>query len=159
MRHDMITISREYGAGASELASLLGPVLGWRVLDAEIPVAVATRLGIPDDALEEWDEHAPGFLESIGNSLMLGSPDLLIDPAFAGRPQSRDVAAATRRLLLEAAATPPLIVVGHGGRTRSICGSWRRSPAAAGGSLRAGRAPSERRWRSRRRSIAIACTT
>jgi hypothetical protein len=114
MRRDLITLSREYGAGASELASLLGAALGWRVLDADIPVAVAKRLGIPDDALEQWDEHAPSLLENIGNSLMLGSPDLKIDPGFVGRPQARDIAAATRSLLLDAAATPPLIVVGHG---------------------------------------------
>ena len=114
MQADLITISREYGAGASELASLLGARLGWRVLDSDIPVAVAKRLDIPPDSLEQWDEHAPRLLESIGHSLMLGSPDLLIDPAFVGRPDARDVAAATRDLLIEAVATPPAIVVGHG---------------------------------------------
>jgi cytidylate kinase len=114
MQPDLITISREYGAGGSELASLLGATLGWRVLDSDIPVAVAKRLGIRPDSPEHWDEHAPGLLENIGNSFMLGSPDLLIDPALVGRPDARDVAAATRDLLLEAVATPPLIVVGHG---------------------------------------------
>ena len=79
---------------ASELASLFGARLGWRVLDSDIPVAVAKRLDIPPDSLEQWDEHAPRLLESIGHSLMLGSPDLLIDPAFVGRPDARDVAAA-----------------------------------------------------------------
>jgi hypothetical protein len=29
----LITVSREYGAGGSELAALLGERLGWRVLD------------------------------------------------------------------------------------------------------------------------------
>lgn len=114
MHTDLITISREYGAGASELAVLLGTRLGWRVLDAEIPHTVAERLRIPADSLEEWDEHAPRFLESVGNSFMLGSPDLLIDPSFVGRPQPRDVAAATQSFLREAAAASPLIVVGHG---------------------------------------------
>jgi cytidylate kinase len=114
MPTDLITISREYGAGASELASLVGVRLGWRVLDKDIPIAVAKRLGIPADSLERWDEHAPRLLESIGHALMLGSPDLLIDPAHLGRPDARDVAAATRDLLIEAVATPPAIVVGHG---------------------------------------------
>jgi hypothetical protein len=72
------------------------------------------RLRIPSDALESWDEHAPGFLESLGNALVLGSPSLLLDPAIATRPHARDVAAATRQVLIEAAATPPLIIVGHG---------------------------------------------
>lgn len=114
MPADLITLSRQYGAGASELASLLGARLGWRVLDAEIPVEVARRLGIPSGSLEEWDEHAPGLLETMGNALLLGSPELLVDPAFAARPHPRDIAAATHQLLVESAASPPLIVVGHG---------------------------------------------
>jgi cytidylate kinase len=111
---DLITISREYGAGASRLGALLGEQLGWRVLDADIPSDVAGRLGLPPDALAEWDEHAPGLLESIGNAFILGSPELLIDAAVAVRPPARDVAAATKKHLLARAETPPLVIVGHG---------------------------------------------
>ena len=117
MPADLITLSREYGAGASELASVLGERLGWRVLDSEIPLAAARRLGIPADSLEDWDEHAPGLLESLGNALLLGSPELLVDPAVAARPHARDVADATTALLREAAEDPPLIVVGHGAQS------------------------------------------
>jgi cytidylate kinase len=111
---DLITLSREYGAGAGQLASLLGVRLGWRVLDGDIPVAVARRLGIPSTSLEQWDEHAPGLFESMGNALLLGSPDLLVDPNFAARPQPRDIASATQDVLLESADRPPVIIVGHG---------------------------------------------
>ena len=114
MAADLITLSREYGAGASELAGLLGARLGWRVLDAEIPLEVARRLKIPSSSLEDWDEHAPGLIESIGNALLLGSPEVLVDPTFAARPQAHVVADVTRRLLVESASQPPLIVVGHG---------------------------------------------
>ena len=114
MRTDLITISREYGAGASELASLLGARLGWRVLDADIPLAVAKRLGIPSDSLEQWDEHAPRFFEAMGHALLLGSPDVLLDPSFTRTPDARDVAAVTRELLLKEMETPPAIIVGHG---------------------------------------------
>jgi cytidylate kinase len=116
MRSDLITISREFGAGASDLAARLGETLGWPVLDAEIPHAVAERLGIPDDSLEQWDEHSPGLLESIGHALVMGSPDVVLDPTYARRPVAEDVANATRDLLLERAAGVPLIVVGHGGQ-------------------------------------------
>src|SRR4030088_2143556 len=109
-RVDLITISREYGAGASELAAALGARLYFRVLDTDIPLAVAKRLRIPSDALESWDEHAPRFLENVGNALLLGSPNMLLDPAMATRPQARDVAAATRQVLVDAVATPPLII-------------------------------------------------
>lgn len=113
-RVDLITISREYGAGASELATALGAALHFPIFDADIPLAVARRLRISSDALESWDEHAPRFLESLGNALVLGSPDMLLDPTIVTRPHARDVAAATRLVLTEAAETPPLIIVGHG---------------------------------------------
>lgn len=114
MRYDVITISREYGAGGSVLASRLGERLAWRVLDSEIPALVAGRLGVPLESLEAWDEHAPGFLESLGDAFTLGSPDVLLDPDYAPRPRARDVARETAVVLREAAATPGIIIVGHG---------------------------------------------
>jgi len=114
MRYDLITLSREYGAGASELAGLLGAALGWRVLDADIAAAVALRLGLERDALTQWDEHAPSLLENLGSSMMMGTPELPVTAALAGRPPARDAAAATRAVLEEAAAAGPAIIVGHG---------------------------------------------
>jgi cytidylate kinase len=111
---DLITLSREYGAGASMLAAALGERLGWRVLDEEIPLEIARRLGLPDDALVETDEHAATLLERVGQALVMGSPDLLVNPAVIRLPDPADVAAVTRQLLFEAAADPPLIIVGHG---------------------------------------------
>ncbi|MBW7932131.1 MAG: cytidylate kinase-like family protein [Gemmatimonadaceae bacterium] len=114
MQYDLITISREYGAGASELAVRLGADLGWQVLDVDIALAVADRLGVSRDSLAQWDEHAPGFFENIGGALMVGTPELPVDALVASRPQARDVAATTRDFLVEAAALQPSIIVGHG---------------------------------------------
>ncbi len=111
---DLVTISREYGAGASDLARRLGERLGWRVIDSQIPAAVATRLGIPLDALGEWDEHAPGLLESIGHALVLGSPEILLDSSVTSRPDARRVANVTSDYLRAEAETPRAVIVGHG---------------------------------------------
>jgi hypothetical protein len=40
----LITISREYGAGGSELGVFLGKELGWPVLDHELVQQLAARL-------------------------------------------------------------------------------------------------------------------
>lgn len=114
---DIITLSREYGAGASDLAEALGAHLGWPVLDHQIPALVAERLEIPDEALEDSVEHVPTLLENIGTALLRGTPELLIDPNVVGVPEPSVIAAATRELIHEAAAHPPLIVVGHGGQS------------------------------------------
>ena len=114
---DLITLSREYGAGASALAEKLGAHLGWRVLDTYIPHLVAERIGLDEAAIEEADEHVPSMLENIGNALLIGSPDVLIDPEVAQLPDPERVAIATRAVMVEAAERPPLIVVGHGGQS------------------------------------------
>ncbi|MEP6989364.1 MAG: cytidylate kinase-like family protein [bacterium] len=114
MRHDVITLSREYGAGASELAGLLRQQLGWPILDEEITQMVAAELGLPHAFLEEWDEHSPGFLESFGNALRLGSPDMLMDPSYVARPSAPDIVRATRDVVQRAADAAPVILVGHG---------------------------------------------
>ncbi len=95
MPYNLITISREYGAGARALA-------------------VAGRLGLSRDSLTQWDEHAPGFFESIGGAMMVGTPELSVDASVVSRPHARDVAAATRDYLVDAVALQPSIVVGHG---------------------------------------------
>jgi hypothetical protein len=40
----LVTISREYGAGGSELGVLLGEKLGWLVIDHELVRRLAARL-------------------------------------------------------------------------------------------------------------------
>ncbi|NUO64311.1 MAG: cytidylate kinase-like family protein [Gemmatimonadaceae bacterium] len=111
---DMITLSREYGAGAGELARRLSATLGWRVVGEDIPHLVADRLHLPDDAVEECDEHVPTLLENLGNALLMGNPDLLIDPEVAQRPDPERVFVAARDVMLDAAKTPPVILLGHG---------------------------------------------
>ena len=45
----LITISRRYGAGGSEVARLVADSLGWRVVDNAFVDAVAERAGLPPD--------------------------------------------------------------------------------------------------------------
>lgn len=113
---DLITISREYGAGAGVLASILGERLGWRVLGDDMPALIARRLGLPDDAIVETDEHAASLLERVSHALIMGSPDVLVDASVARQPEADDVARITKEILLEAAQSPPVIIVGHGGQ-------------------------------------------
>ena len=109
----LITISREYGAGGSELAAVLGGHLGWRVMDHELIHELALRLECEDAEVEALSEHPPSFLDRLAASAVVTAPESACHTA----PWSTDadrLAAVTREVLLEAAARPPLIVVGHG---------------------------------------------
>jgi Cytidylate kinase-like family len=110
----LITISREYGAGGSELGVLLGQSLGWPVLDHELVSKLAARLSCDEGEVVAMDEHAPTFLERLAAVATVTAPESRVH----SRPWTTDpdcVAAAAREVLLEAARNLPLVVVGHGG--------------------------------------------
>jgi cytidylate kinase len=109
----IITVSREYGAGGSELAALLGTRMGWRVLDHELIQQLARRLECETTEIAALSEHPPSFLDRLASSGLVTAPE----SAFHAGPWSTDadrLAALTREVLLEEAEQPPLIVVGHG---------------------------------------------
>ena len=111
---DVITISREYGAGGSELAAALGARLGWPVLDDELVPRIAARLGIERRVVESLDERPPGLMARFAASFMVTPPEAPILVGPHELPTADAIAAACRATILDAAKTPPVIIVGHG---------------------------------------------
>lgn len=58
---NVITISRQYGAGASELAQMLAGRLGFRVMDDELLQMAADRSGMDLEKIERVYEQRPSF--------------------------------------------------------------------------------------------------
>lgn len=111
---DLITISREFGAGGAQLAHALGARLGWRVLDEEIVRQVGERLQISPAVISARDEQAPHLLERIGMSMLLSSPELIPSAEAIRMPTSDDIVEATRDVIRREAEKLPLIILGHG---------------------------------------------
>lgn len=111
---DLITISREYGAGGSELATALNARLGWRVLDRNLVKQVADRLQLDPRTVTIMDEHPPGILARISSTLLITRPQWTgaVDTGEFLSPDA--VAEASRAAMLEAVKSPPAIIVGHG---------------------------------------------
>src|SRR6266852_5148309 len=55
---NVITVSREYGAGGGEVAKRLAEQLGWELLDRELLHQAAQVEHVPDADLERLDEKA-----------------------------------------------------------------------------------------------------
>lgn len=110
----LITISREFGAGGSELASALGQRLGWRVLDRDLIARLAERLQLNEDVVERLDERPPARLARLTAALLIAIPEnpVPVDPISA--LDLDHIAAAVRSLIEEQVQELPLIVVGHG---------------------------------------------
>ena len=110
----IVTLSREYGAGGSQLGLLLGSALGWPVLDRDLAERLAKRLRCKSTDVEEHHERAPRVLERIAAAFTVVPSDAPVLPEMTRAPNPDTLFEATRAVLLEAVRTPPLIVIGHG---------------------------------------------
>jgi cytidylate kinase len=62
---NVITVSREYGAGGGELARRLAERLGWELLDRELLHQAAAVEGMPDAEIEAMDEKSVGLVDRL----------------------------------------------------------------------------------------------
>ncbi len=62
---NVITVSREFGAGGGEVAALLARKLGWELLDRELLHRAAAVEHVPDAELERLDERALGLVDRL----------------------------------------------------------------------------------------------
>jgi CMP/dCMP kinase len=111
---DLITVSREYGAGGSDLARALGERLRWPVLDRDLVQRVAERLRLDPRAVEAQDEHPPSLFARLSAAMLITPPELPLSLDTSSVLSPDAVAEAARAAILAAAETPPLVVVGHG---------------------------------------------
>ena len=110
----IVTLSREYGAGGSQLGLLLGSARGWPVLDRDLAERLAKQLRCRSADVEAHHERAPRFLERIAAAFTVVPSDAPVLPELSRLPNPDTLVEATRAVLLEAVRTPPLIVIGHG---------------------------------------------
>jgi cytidylate kinase len=88
--------------------------LGYRLLDEDLPVVVAARLGTSPEAVDGMQYQQDGFGQRLLRSLSVAMPE-----SFQPAPEVEDLAAVTQReiarLMNEAADAGDVIVVGRVG--------------------------------------------
>src|SRR2546425_9560647 len=116
MAPPVITITRQYASGGSEVARLVAAELRWDVIDNEFVDEVARRAGLPADAVAQREERAPGLLERLARTLAAGSPEMFIATAGIPRvePDEAAIVHLTERVIAEAAAHGRIVLVGRG---------------------------------------------
>ena len=112
-----ITISRQYGSGGGEIAARLAKHLGWRLIDHEVIVEVASRLGVTENDAAQRDERAEGFVDQLLYGIRAVDPtplSLLGFPNPVTAPQAYDYAFALRETVLGAVNAGQVVIVGRG---------------------------------------------
>lgn len=112
----IVTVSRMFGAGGSEVAENVARTLGWSLLDNSIVERVATQLGTTTAEVEARDERVSGVTQRLADALAYGSPEILpmLADGAAMPPSEERVLEVTRRVIAEAVAQGPAVLVGRG---------------------------------------------
>lgn len=114
----VITISRQFGSGGSDIARLVAQWANVKYVDQEIIAEVARRIGSDIQTATEQDEHVGGMAEHIISALQASNPFTLqytLSPTRT-QQQSKDLAhlQLTQNVILETASEGNAIIVGRG---------------------------------------------
>lgn len=110
----ILTVSRLYGSGGSEVAALTARLLGWSLLDNTVVDAVAARMGLSVAEVRDREERVPSLVERLTSAMAMGSQEWAGPIAAAKRPTDEQLIEVTRHIIEEAIASGPVVVVGRG---------------------------------------------
>ncbi|HEY6088517.1 MAG TPA: cytidylate kinase-like family protein [Gemmatimonadaceae bacterium] len=110
----IVTVSRLYGSGGSEVAALTAQQLGWALLDNAVVDAVAARMGLSVAEVRDREERVPSLVERLTSAIAMGSQEWMSPIAAAKQPTDEQLIEVTRHIIEEAIIRGPLVVVGRG---------------------------------------------
>jgi cytidylate kinase len=116
MAAPVITFTRQFASGGSDIAHLVAVALGWEVIDNEFVDTVARRAGLPVEEVAQREERAPGLLERVARALAVGSPEMFMTAPSASSAEHDEatIVRMTERVIAEAAAHGRVVLVGRG---------------------------------------------
>ena len=114
-----VTMSREYGSGGGEIAARLARQLGWHLIDHEVVVRVAQKLGVKQAHVAAHDEQVEGlaarFLSNLSSLttqwVELGERGAVLP---TGAAEAEQYHAALRQVVEAAVSTGQVVIVGRG---------------------------------------------
>lgn len=110
----IITISRQYRAGASTIAAKVSEVLGWTVVDDAFTDAIAERSGLTLEDVRSLEESVPSFMERFAQSSALSFPEFLVStPSAIEEPEAVKLARVTRHFIEELGRRDRVVMVGR----------------------------------------------
>jgi cytidylate kinase len=114
----VVTVSRQYGAGGSSVATVVARRLGAEVLDKKLIEQVAARLAMEPEEVEQEEERPRTLLEKMVRSFGAFEPPMgsgwsppYPDPLFDPR---KEILELTEQVVREAASAGNVVIVGRG---------------------------------------------
>jgi len=105
----ILTVSRLYGSGGSEVAAIVAKTLGWSLLDNAVVDAVAMRMGLSVAEVQAREERVPSLVERLTSAMAMGSQEWMSPIADTRRPTDEQLIEVTRHIIEEAIARGPVV--------------------------------------------------
>jgi cytidylate kinase len=111
----IVTVSRQYGSGGSEIAERVARALGWQLYDNAVVDSVAARLGMTPAEVSAREERVPTLGERFASAMSLAAPETLITGEYMAIPPSEErIVEVTQRVMEDAVQAGPAVIVGRG---------------------------------------------
>lgn len=111
----VITISRQYGSGGSEVAERVARALGWKLYDNAVVEEVAQRLRMTPAEVSAREERVPSLVERMASALALSAPEMMpMVGDLAAQPSEDRMVMVTQRVIEDAVRAGPAVLVGRG---------------------------------------------
>jgi cytidylate kinase len=111
----IVTVSRQYGSGGSEVAERVARALGWTLYDNAVVEEVASRLRMTPAEVSAREERVPSLVERMATAMALGAPEMMpMVGDIAAQPSEERMMMMTRRVIEDAVQAGPAVLVGRG---------------------------------------------
>ncbi|HEX6597882.1 MAG TPA: cytidylate kinase-like family protein [Gemmatimonadaceae bacterium] len=122
----IVTVSRQYGSGGSEVAERVAQALHWKLYDNAVVEEVAARLRMTPAEVSAREERVPSLVERMASAMALGVPEVMpVVGELATVPSEERMVMMTKRVIEDAVQAGPAVLVGRGAQ----CMLARRSDA------------------------------
>jgi len=111
----IVTVSRQYGSGGSEVAERVAKALGWKLYDNAVVEEVAARLRMTPAEVSAREERVPSLVERMASAMALGVPEVMpVVGEMAAVPSEERMVMMTKRVIEDAVQAGPAVLVGRG---------------------------------------------
>ena len=110
----IITIDREYGSGAADIAATLAARLGWKLWDELLTIEIARILGCDCPAVEEREERRDALHYRLFKAFMRGSFEGTLNAQRVKMVDADCIREAAEKVVREAAGQGNCVIVGRG---------------------------------------------
>jgi cytidylate kinase len=110
----IITIDREYGSGAADIADSLAARLGWKLWDERLTIEIARILGCDCPAVEQREERRDALHYRLFKAFLRGSFEGTLNAQRVKMVDADLIREASEKVVREAAREGNCVIVGRG---------------------------------------------